>query len=90
MPFGHLGDFMLFLSDGDGGFVKLDESLDITTTIEGDDYSVFVPPMCIDEFSCDFTLSVNARRIFRRILWNWEAKGPIRKRVLKKLWGYGR
>lgn len=69
--------------------VEVTDFTDVTTTIEDN------PPECInyipnswfrDEICGTFNMSRTAHKTFMRMCYGWKAKGPIRLRVLRKLW----
>lgn len=79
----------------DGGTfapVEVSDFTDVTTTIKDD------PPECInyipnswfrDEICGTFNISRTAHKTFMRMCYGWKAKGPMRIRVLRKLWKKG-
>lgn len=47
------------------------------------DFRINVP----EEFSFNIKMSISALRSLNKLVYGWKAKGPIRRRVLRKLWG---
>ena len=76
----------------DGGTfapMKVSDFTDVTTTIEDD------PPECTnyipnswfrDEICGTFNISSRSFKRFQKACYGWKAKGPMRVRVLRKLW----
>ncbi len=81
----------VFILNNHGQMVscKVIDFTDVTTTIDDDppECSHYIPDSWFrDEICGTFNMSRTHFKAFQRIAWRWNAKGPIRKITILRLW----
>lgn len=68
---------------------KVTDFTDTTTTVEESppEYNHYISDSWFrDEICGTFNMSRTDFKAFQRIAWRWNAKGPIRKKAILRLW----
>lgn len=60
-----------------------DDSFETVDTGASSDFRVFIP----QKMSFSMKLGISAVKSLTKAAYGWKAKGPIRKKILHKLWG---
>ena len=88
MPVGGMTDFleemMLWIGDEPVGKAK---DVSITYATDSEDEMEFEPITFSSDMSCEFTCTYSYvnNKVLNKLLWNWKAKGPIRKKQILKM-----
>lgn len=88
MPTAEMTDFldeaMIWIGDQPVGKMK-----NVTVTYDSDfeDDAAFEPIKFLNDMSCEFTCTYSYvnNKLINKLLWNWKAKGPIRKKQILKM-----
>lgn len=82
-----LNGLFLGTDDGQVPFMKVPEFTFTRNDPIENEGTLYVPSFRdAPEYCVEVNVSMRMRRTFERIVYGWKARGPIRKRVLHKLW----